>query len=100
MVSDGLVEEVRGLKESGLDRHSQSMQGIGYKEIMEFLDGEITEEEAIEKVKLNTRHFAKRQFTYFKALPDVIWYNKSDFVNPDKEIVEEMMKVLRERGLI
>lgn len=100
MISDGLIAEVRALKEQGLTRNDRSMQGIGYKEIFEFLDGEITEEEAIEKVKLNTRHFAKRQFTLFKAQPDVIWYNKSDYTNPDEEILEDMIFRIKDAGLI
>ena len=99
MVNDGLINEVRSLKERGLTRENQSMLGIGYKEVMEYLDGEISEEEAVEKIKLNTRHFAKRQFTFFKALPDVIWYDKSDYENPDMEIAEDMLKRIEQMGI-
>ena len=91
MVDEGLIEEVRTLKEAGLTIHNNSMQGIGYKEILSYLDGECTKEEAIERIKLNTRHFAKRQFTYYKGMDDVIWYDKSRYANPDVEITSEIV---------
>ena len=91
MVNAGLIEEVSSLKAQGLDLSYNSMQGIGYKEVLEYLDGRISREEAIEKIKLDTRHFAKRQFTYFKGMDDVIWYDKSKFLNPDEEIADEII---------
>lgn len=100
MVDDGLIEEVKSLKEDGLSLEHQSMQGIGYKEILEYLNGNSTLEEAIEKVKQNTRHFAKRQFTYFKALNDVVWFDKSQYTNPDEEIVREMLNIIKEKEII
>ena len=65
-MEEGLVEEVRSLKEHGYDRSLVSMQGLGYKEILAYLDGEITLEEAVYILKRDTRHFAKRQLTWFK----------------------------------
>ena len=66
MVEDELVDEVKSLLNQGVNKNNQSMQGIGYKEILEYFDGDITLDDAIEKIKLNTRHYAKRQITFFK----------------------------------
>ena len=73
MFAAGLPDEVRRLKEMGYDRSFVSMQGIGYKELFAWLDGECTLEEAREQVKLATRHFAKRQLTWFRRERDVTW---------------------------
>ena len=85
MVTEGLVEEVTKLKNEGYDRSYVSMQGLGYKEIFSYLDGEISLEEAIYIIKRDTRHFAKRQITWFKREKEVIWVNKPEFdYNNDK----------------
>ncbi|MBR4580689.1 MAG: tRNA (adenosine(37)-N6)-dimethylallyltransferase MiaA [Lachnospiraceae bacterium] len=97
MVGDGLIEEVRALKEAGLTMQDNSMQGIGYKEILMYLNGECSKEEAVELVKLNTRHFAKRQFTYFKGMDDVIWFDKSKYENPDEEIAVEIISMVKDK---
>ena len=60
MIKEGLVDEVKSLLDKGYDRNLVSMQGIGYKEIIEYLDGKISLEEAVELIKKNTRHFAKK----------------------------------------
>ena len=74
MVTEGLFEEVeRLLKNAG--ENSQAMQGIGYKETVLYLKNEISQEEAIENIKKNTRHFAKRQFTWYKKMPYINWYD-------------------------
>lgn len=88
MIDKGLVNEVTYLKALGLDRSYVSMKGLGYKEILEYLDGEITLSEAIYKIKRDSRHFAKRQLTWFKKEKDVIWIdrNKKD----ENAILEEM----------
>lgn len=75
MIKNGLVEEVKALLKSGCDRHSQSMQAIGYKQIVSFLNGEYSLDAAIEKIKQATRNYAKRQITYFKSIPDIIWFD-------------------------
>ena len=90
MVTEGLVEEVRKLKQMGYDRSYVSMQGLGYKEIFSFLEGEISLEEAIYIIKRDTRHFAKRQITWFKREKEVIWVNKPDFDYDNHKILDYM----------
>ena len=92
MLEEGLVEEVTALKQMGYDRSFVSMQGLGYKEILSYLEGEISLEEAIYLIKRDTRHFAKRQITWFKREKDVIWVNKQDFCYDDKQILEYMVE--------
>ncbi len=72
MLDAGLIPEIENLLKKGITKENQSMQGIGYKEVLEYLNGEITLDECIEKIKLNTRHYAKRQITYFKRLDGLI----------------------------
>ena len=100
MLEEGLLEEVRTLKERGCHRGMVSMQGIGYKEILAYLDGEYPLEEAVRILKRDTRHFAKRQLTWFKREQDVIWLDKEEFHWNESEILEYMLKILRERGMI
>ncbi len=91
MLQNGLVEEVRNLVNKGCTRNMVSMQGLGYKEIVDYLEGKITLEEAIYIIKRDTRHFAKRQITWFKREKEVIWLNKPDF-NGDEEAILSFMK--------
>ena len=100
MLEEGLLEEVRTLKERGCHRGMVSMQGIGYKEILAYLDGEYPLEEAVRILKRDTRHFAKRQLTWFKREQDVIWLDKEEFHWNENEVLEYMLKILRERGMI
>lgn len=79
MIKEGLLREVKALKEKGYHRNLVSMQGLGYKEILAYLEGEITLEEAVYIIKRETRHFAKRQLTWFKREKTVTWINKDDF---------------------
>lgn len=88
MISNGLVEEVRQLKDMGCHRHMVSMQGLGYKEILAYLDGECTWNEAVSILKRDTRHFAKRQLTWFKREKDVIWLNKADYGREEEKILD------------
>ncbi len=69
----GLVNEVKSLKSAGLNNKSLSMQAIGYKEVLSYLDGESTLEETVETIKKGTRNYAKRQMTWFKKIENVIW---------------------------
>jgi tRNA A37 N6-isopentenylltransferase MiaA len=85
------------LKEKGCHRGMVSMQGLGYKEILEYLDGECTLEEAVYKLKRDTRHFAKRQITWFKRERDVIWVDKDAFEYDEEKILQYMLAVLQER---
>ena len=81
MMERGLVDEVRELREMGIKRDSTSMQGIGYKQIYGYLEGEYDLEEAVRLVKRDTRHFAKRQLTWFRREKDVIWTDLDRFEN-------------------
>lgn len=92
MMEEGLVEEVRFLKDKGYTRDMVSMQGLGYKEILEYLDGECTLEDAIYRIKRDTRHFAKRQITWFKREKDVIWIDKDACNYDDKMILDTLLK--------
>lgn len=90
MITEGLVEEVQKLKDMGYDRSYVSMQGLGYKEILSFLEGEISLEEAVYILKRDTRHFAKRQITWFKREKEVIWVNKPEFEYNNEKILDFM----------
>ena len=81
MLRDGLVMEVEALKEKGCTRDMVSMQGLGYKEILDYLAGVCTLEEAIDTIKKETRHFAKRQLTWFRREKEVTWVEKDRFKN-------------------
>ena len=94
MIEAGLVDEVRALKERGVPRMSTSMQGLGYKEIYSYLSGECTLDEAVYTIKRDSRHFAKRQITWFKREPDAIWIDRSAFADPAKEMINEMQEHL------
>lgn len=91
MMEEGLVEEVRKLKEMGCDSAMVSMQGLGYKEILSHLEGEYTLDEAVYKIKRDTRHFAKRQITWFKRERDVIWLHKPDYDYDETKIREAVL---------
>ena len=97
MVDEGLVREVKGLKNAGLSSANISMQGIGYKEILEYLNGVATLEEAIDNIKQNTRHMAKRQVTWFKREKDVIYINPFEFDNNEKIVDYMVDKIDMER---
>ena len=92
MVTEGLVEEVQQLKNMGYDRSFVSMQGLGYKEILSYLEGEISLEEAIYIIKRDTRHFAKRQITWFKREKEVTWVNKPEFDYDNERILNFMQE--------
>ena len=100
MLEKGLVEEVRRLARMGYTRDMVSMQGLGYKEILAYLEGECTLEEAVYILKRDTRHFAKRQLTWFRREKDVIWVNKPDFEYDDKKILEYILENCKKRGIL
>ena len=79
MLEEGLVAEVEALKRKGYTRDMVSMQGLGYKEILDYLSGLCTLEEAIDTIKKETRHFAKRQLTWFRREKEVTWVEKHEF---------------------
>ena len=83
------MEEVRALQKMGCTRNLVSMQGLGYKEILAYLDGETDLETAVEVLKRDTRHFAKRQLTWFRREKDVYWVDKEKF-DYDEESTESI----------
>ena len=92
MLEQGLIEEVKNL----INKYSNmptAMQGLGYKEVKEFLDGNISKEEMIEKIKMETRRYAKRQITWFKRIENIIWL---DGLNKTEENVNSIMEVYGE----
>ena len=100
MVQSGLVDEVRNLLEMGYGSELISMQGIGYKEIAEFLEGKWTLEEAVELIKKNTRHFAKRQMTWFRREKEVSMIQCNELAHNKKKILDEMLMILQKRNII
>lgn len=98
MINSGLLDEVKALKEMGLTKDYVSMQGLGYKEILDYLDGFYTLPEAVDKIKLETRHFAKRQLTYFRRERDINWIMKPDFDYDDNHIIEYMKEIIYKNG--
>ena len=100
MLSKGLVDEVRTLKERGCNASIVSMQGLGYKEILEYLDGRCSLLEAVEKIKKETRHFAKRQLTWFRREKDVIWLDKQAFAYDEDAVLSCILENLRKKEII
>ncbi len=100
MIEAGLLREVTLLKEMGCKRGMVSMQGLGYKEILAYLDGECSFLEAVDILKRDTRHFAKRQLTWFRREKDVIWLNKEDYEYKEERILAAMLERLKEKGII
>ncbi|MCQ2387712.1 MAG: tRNA (adenosine(37)-N6)-dimethylallyltransferase MiaA [Clostridia bacterium] len=90
MIENGLITEVEQLIKNGITNENQCMQGIGYKEIYSYLKGDISKEDAIELIKLNTRHYAKRQITFFKKLPNIKFIKPSNISEIAKRIVESL----------
>ena len=95
MLEKGLVEEVEGLRRMGCHKGMVSMQGLGYKEILAYLEGETTLEEAVEILKRDTRHFAKRQLTWFRREREIIWVNKNEFQYDEDKILQYMLAYVR-----
>ena len=76
------------------------MQGLGYKELLAYLDGECTLEEAVRILKRDTRHFAKRQLTWFKREEDVIWIFRPDYNYDEEAELAAVLECLIEKGII
>ena len=100
MMEEGLLNEVKTLYEEGYTRDMVSMQGLGYKEILDYLDGKMTLDEAIYILKRDTRHFAKRQITWFKREKDVCWIDKSAFQYDEDKILAEMLNILKTKEIL
>lgn len=99
MIKDGLIDEVKYLKEKGYTKDLVSMQGLGYKEILDYLDGSSTLDEAIYILKRDTRHFAKRQLTWFRREKITTWIDKSKFEN-DEAILKYIKKLAIEKEIM
>ncbi|MCD7725923.1 MAG: tRNA (adenosine(37)-N6)-dimethylallyltransferase MiaA [Clostridiales bacterium] len=100
MLEQGLVAEVEGLKAMGCTRDMVSMQGLGYKEILDYLSGERSLPEAVELIKRDTRHFAKRQLTWFRREKEVLWIDKQDFDYNSQQILDYMTEELDNRKIL
>lgn len=100
MMEAGLLEEVKQMKERGLKKDMVSMQGIGYKELLAYLDGEYTLDGAIAVLKQDTRHFAKRQLTWFRREKEVLWLDKSEIGRDTDSVLQVINGELKKRGII
>ena len=99
MMEQGLLGEVKKLRDMGYTRDLVSMQGLGYKELLAYLDGECSLDEAVYMIKRDTRHFAKRQLTWFRRERDVIWVDKPAFDYNEDKILSYMLQEIEKRGL-
>ena len=97
MMKAGLLAEVKNLYDRGLTEQNVSMKGLGYKELFPFLRGEITLKEAVDVIKRNTRHFAKRQLTWFRREKEVIWLNKPEFSYNEQAILDYMLNLWKKK---
>ncbi|MGI5968309.1 MAG: tRNA (adenosine(37)-N6)-dimethylallyltransferase MiaA [Lachnospiraceae bacterium] len=98
MINNGLVDEVKELTKKGLTKDMVSMKGLGYKEIIEYFEGALTLDESIELIKKETRHFAKRQLTWFRREKDVIWLDKSS--KDEDALTDEIIQTLKRKGIM
>ena len=95
MISDGLEEEVKRALDLGVPENAQAMVSIGYREMVDYLKGEISLERAVELIKQNTRHFAKRQLTWFRHDENIHWIDKTD--KSEEDVEKEILQAVRER---
>lgn len=90
MLENGLIDEVKKLKESGLSVNNQSMRAIGYKEVLSYLDGEIDYDRMVEILKQHSRNYAKRQLTFLRGIKNVVYVDTADIEKAEKEIFEKV----------
>lgn len=100
MMEKGLLNEINVLKEMGYRADMVSMQGIGYKEFLNYLDGQYSLEEAIDIVKRESRRYAKRQLTWFRREKEILWIDKNEYNYDEDKIMSYILGVLKERGII
>lgn len=98
MIADGLIDEVKSLIDLGVKKGMTAFDGIGYKEILIALENNLSIEDAISDIKQNSRHYAKRQLTWFRREKEVTWLDKSTY--SDAELLSLMQKELKEKGII
>jgi tRNA dimethylallyltransferase len=97
MIKNGLLDEVKRLRACGLNTSHTSMQAIGYKEILEYTNGFVSFEDAVENLKKDTRHLAKRQLTWFRNQKEITWINKPDFDYDENKMLEYIMEEINEK---
>ncbi|HOL56708.1 MAG TPA: tRNA (adenosine(37)-N6)-dimethylallyltransferase MiaA [Spirochaetota bacterium] len=93
MIENGLVEETKKILEMGYSKNCPALKGIGYKEIVDYLENRCSLDEAIYNIKKNTRHYAKRQITWFKSMNDIMWFSPDDEENIKKEIYRKIKEI-------
>jgi len=94
MLEDGLINEVKSLLADGVETNSQSMKAIGYREVIPYIFGDLTYEEMVETLKKDTRHYAKRQLTWFRKIEDAVWLDKSQM--DKKEMINKILEDINE----
>ncbi|PHU35050.1 tRNA (adenosine(37)-N6)-dimethylallyltransferase MiaA [Pseudobutyrivibrio ruminis] len=99
MMKAGLLDEVKMLLDMGCKSGMTSMDGIGYKEIISYLDGNISLEDAVELIKKNSRNYAKRQLTWFRREKEVTWLDKT-VLKDDRQLLDYILSQLKEKGII
>jgi tRNA dimethylallyltransferase len=99
MIQEGLFDEVKGLYQEGYDNTYQSMQAIGYKEVIDYIERKTSKEEAVRLIKRNTRRFAKRQITWFKPDDRIRWFDISDYRNTYNSTLNKILSYIKERGV-
>lgn len=93
-MEQGLLQEVQGLLDMGLTEEHISMKGIGYKELIRHLEGEYDLDTAISKIQQNTRHYAKRQLTWFRRYDTMKWFDLSQYQNKE-HVLEDISSWVR-----
>ena len=99
MIKEGLFDEVKELYQEGYDNTYQSMQAIGYKEVIDYIERKTSKEEAVRLIKRNTRRFAKRQITWFKPDDRIRWFDISDYRNTYNSTLNKILSYIKERGI-
>lgn len=94
MMQNGLLDEVIALQKNGLTRDDVSMQGLGYRQLLTYLDGDCTLDDAVQEIKTQTKHFAKRQLTWFRREKDVLWIHVDDWPSMSS-MVDEMVRIIQ-----
>jgi tRNA dimethylallyltransferase len=99
MAEAGLIDEVKSLLEEGCKPGMTSMDGIGYKEIISSLNGEMPMDDALELIKKNSRNYAKRQLTWFRREKEVVWLDKTQ-LKTEQQLLDKILQTLKEKGII
>ncbi len=99
MLEQGLVAEVKQLIKMGCTADMVSMQGLGYKQLLAWMEGAYSYEEAVRQIKRDTRRFAKRQLSWFRREKDAVWLNRQDYQDDQERLLEAMLTILREKRI-